>query len=70
MAKQKKLVDVTERVLESSVVTGRLKSFERMMKTNKEPYIWEGRGSDEGAVKTAKVSKERNKNVKRADREY
>ncbi|HZK34155.1 MAG TPA: hypothetical protein VFD33_02440 [Bacillota bacterium] len=38
-----KKVDITERVVESSEVTGRLREFEWMMKTNKEPYIWKGR---------------------------
>lgn len=28
MAKEKKLMDVTEKVLESSIVTGKLRSFE------------------------------------------
>lgn len=70
MAKEKKLMDVTEKVLESSIETGKLRSFEWMMKSNKEPYIWEGRGNDEGSAKAVKVSKERNRDAKKTDRGY
>lgn len=70
MAKEKKLVDVTDKVLESSIVTGKLRSFEWMMKSNKEPYIWEGRGNDKGATKATKASKKRNRDAKKTDRRY
>lgn len=71
MGKGERLVDVTEKVLESSVVTGKLRFFEWMMKTNKEPYIWRGRvGNEERTAATVEIPKKRNKNAKRTDRKY
>lgn len=62
MAKGKKLVDVTDKILESPVLKGRLRAYDHMMKTNKEPYIWEGRGADDDkrAAWADKIFKKRN----------
>ena len=68
---QKRVIDVTNRILEEPVLEGKLKVYDYMMRQNKGVYIGEGYDLyGQKAVKTTKVSKKRNRYAKKPNRKH
>lgn len=68
---QKRVIDVTNRILEEPVLEGKLKVYDYMMRQNKGVYI--GEENDERGqetVKTTEVSKKRNRYAKKPNRKH